>query len=377
MNIPGFKPSWATSRHPGSTIASPCTTRGFTLVELLVVIAIIGILVGLLLPAVQSAREAARNSSCMNNMKQVGVAMHNYHDARGNLPPGNLYQYGLTAAAGAAAPCYTGSSNQRQGTALVHILPFVEADDIYTGITFVTDTSTGTHIDSQTVKGKTLRNYAVSTFACPSDLAVGGKIPPDSNTDPTLVGRGYSNYVGNAGSSNTAGASAACPCSLSYSTYAAITGHANGNGCSGSAKPVGVFAQDGYYFKCKFKNIPDGLSKTIMVGETRVGCEYYNDLGWAQAGNWARHTTLAPLNFDSCISGTTPAAAYTRATSMGRDGCATYCNTATSWGYKSRHPGSVNFLMCDGAVVKIDENIDLTTLNILGCRADSKTAALP
>ena len=62
---------------------------------------------------------------------------------------------------------------------------------------------------------------------------------------------------------------------------------------------------------------------------------------------------------------------------MGLDGCATYCNTNTSWGYKSRHPGIVNFLMCDGAIVSIDENIDLTTLNILGCKADRKTASVP
>ena len=353
----------------------------FTLVELIVVIAIIGTLVGLLLPAVQSAREAARRSTCLNNMKQIGVAMHNYHDARGKLPPGSLWQYGQTAGASAAAPCQTDSSkNQRQGTALVHILPFAEASELYTGLSFADANWDGvayTHVDSQTVGGKLLRNHAVATFACPSDRAIGGKVPSGSDFDPNLTGRGYSNYVGNAGSSGTAGASATCPCSLNYSSFAATSGHLNGIGCQGNAKPVGVFALDGKFFQCKFKDVTDGLSKTIMVGETRVGCEFYNDTGWAQSSGWGRHTTLAPLNFDSCISGASAAAANTRATSMGLDGCATYCNTNTSWGYKSRHPGIVNFLMCDGAIVSIDENIDLTTLNILGCKADRKTASVP
>ena len=355
--------------------------RGFTLVELLVVIAIIGTLVGLLLPAVQSAREAARRSTCLNNMKQIGVAMHNYHDAKGKLPPGSLWQYGQTADPGAAAPCQTNNSrNQRQGTALVHILPFAEASELYTGLSFAAanwDNVAYTHVDAQTVGGKLLRNHAVATFACPSDRATGGYVPSDI-LGPSSSARGYSNYVGNAGSSSDSdAASGACPCSLTYSSHAATSSHLNGNGCEGRAKPVGVFAVDGKFFQCKFKDVTDGLSRTIMVGETRVGCESYNDGGWATSNAWGRHTTLAPLNFDTCISGTSAAAANTRATSMGLDGCATYCSKNTSWGYKSRHPGIVNFLMCDGAIVSIDENINLTTLNILGCRADGKTAAVP
>lgn len=354
---------------------------GFTLVELLVVIAIIGLLIGLLLPAVQSARESARRSSCSNNLKQIGLGMHGYHDARGKLPPGSLWQYGLTGTAGAAAPCQTlGPQNQRQGTALVHILPFVEASQLFTGLTFAAATWDGvtyTNVDSQTVGGKLLRNHAVATFACPSDRAVGGKVPAGSDFDPHLTNRGYSNYVGNVGSSATPPPNATCPCSLNFSSFAATTGHRNGNGCEGKAKPVGVFALDGKYFVCSFKNVTDGLSKTIMVGETRVGCQSYADKGWAEAGSWGYQTTLAPLNFDSCISGASAAAAAAAATARGLDGCATYCNTATSWGYKSRHPGAVQFLMCDGAVVTVSENIDLVTLNVLGCRSDGKSASLP
>ena len=94
------------------------TRAGFTLVELLVVIAIIGVLVALLLPAVQQAREAARRSSCMNNLRQLAIALHNHHDAKGTLPPGGTY-YGLCC----TPPTYT--------TWTIEILPFMEQQNIY------------------------------------------------------------------------------------------------------------------------------------------------------------------------------------------------------------------------------------------------------
>ena len=93
----------------------PCR-RGFTLVELLVVIAIIGILVALLLPAVQSAREAARRTECANNLKQLGLAIHNYHGARGTLPPGVISNSGTRF--GSPRTTWT-----------IHLYPYLEPDD--------------------------------------------------------------------------------------------------------------------------------------------------------------------------------------------------------------------------------------------------------
>jgi len=319
-------------------------------------------------------------------MKQLGLGMHSYHDARGKLPPGNLWQYGYPQPSSLGAKCQVGANggepNQRQGSALVLLLPYVEGGGIYDKLSFAAanfDKVVYPHVDVQQVSGVELRKVPFAMFACPSDITTGGKIPTSLDIDPNLKGRGFSNYVGNCGHQSSSSGAAGCVCSLSFNSTAVTSGFSNGAGCAnpGSVRPAGVFARDGLYFQCRLRNIPDGISKTIMVGETRVGCDMYNDFGWSAADSWGKHTTLIPLNFDSCISGTSAADAVAKAAAMGRDACAASCNFTTGWGYKSRHPGIVQFLMCDGAVVSVSENIDPVTLNILGCRADGRAASLP
>ena len=140
-------------------------SKGFTLVELLVVIAIIGILVALLLPAVQAAREAARRMSCGNNMKQLGIALHNYHDTYKTLPPSCLNPGGI------GSSTFVAPGEIRNFTGYLFMLPFLEQQPLHDQIDFRFATG---HADWESVGGgghqAALQNVALPTLRCPSDI---------------------------------------------------------------------------------------------------------------------------------------------------------------------------------------------------------------
>ena len=219
--------------------------RAFTLVELLVVIAIIGTLVGLLLPAVQAAREAARRTQCTNNLKQTGLALQNYHEARRQLPEGWL--------------CNPDSADPHHAEEGVgwgwasRILPYVEETTLSNGIVI-----TGSIALSPT----SVKETVVQAFLCPSDAGAGkptfkpgeedGLNNDDEHPDVTEGDDIYSrtNYVGMFGSNEW---------------------HDHDN--DANSKP---YDGDGMFFansRMPFRHVTDGLSKTIMVGErdSRIG----------------------------------------------------------------------------------------------------------
>ena len=131
--------------------------RGFTLIELLVVIAIIAVLIALLLPAVQQAREAARRTQCRNNMHQIGLALHNYHDTHSTFPPA-----GIAGNGSSTAPCYTSDSYMQSGWAL--LLPFLDETAIYNAINF----SKAYHVAGEAAANTTAYAQQLNQLLCPT-----------------------------------------------------------------------------------------------------------------------------------------------------------------------------------------------------------------
>jgi prepilin-type N-terminal cleavage/methylation domain-containing protein/prepilin-type processing-associated H-X9-DG protein len=192
--------------------------RGFTLIELLVVIAIIGVLIALLLPAVQAAREAARRSQCVNNLKQIGVAIHNYHTSHDALPPGSTLGYFVI--------------NQRDGwsnfSAHAMLLPYLEQQQVYNAANFMWSVER----DTAYVTNSTVSNMVLKAFLCPSDGNAGR---------PTWL----NNYFA----------------SMGTSTY--NVGPDNGT----RQDSAGAFAHGGSYTLADFT---DGTSGTVAFSESLV-----------------------------------------------------------------------------------------------------------
>ncbi len=294
--------------------------RGFTLIELLVVIAIIAILIALLLPAVQQAREAARKTQCRNNLKQIGLALHNYVDVYSVLPPGAIYP------------------NERKGTVLMAMLPFIDEANIYNMFNFNALTTNG-----QTIPGTTQRisSIPIETYLCPSDPF------------KTYNGNALHNYAACEGPSWQAN-NPACPCSANFNTFAL-------GSYSSATNYAGAFTR--MHTSTSLRKITDGLSNTIFFGEVRPECSGHADNGWAGTNiGQGLSSTLIPINYDSCD----------RSAPTGGNNCQRICNWNTELGFKSMHEGGAFFLMGDGAVRFLGESIDHWTYQYLGAKADGK-----
>lgn len=216
------------SFHKGKLMRLQTCRSAFTLIELLVVIAIIGVLIGLLLPAVQKVREAAARASCQNNLKQIGLALQNYHGANNRFPPGYS----------ASGPYIDGSTDTSPGWSwATFILPYIEQDNLYRQLNL-----------TQSAQNSPAIQTMLSMFICPSDLA------PQSAFQ---VPDGFGNNV----------------CSAAPTSYVAC--------CGDDASDTTALAGNGVFFRnsrTRIVDILDGTSRTILVGER----------AWAKAnGAWA------------------------------------------------------------------------------------------
>jgi prepilin-type N-terminal cleavage/methylation domain-containing protein len=279
--------------------------KGFTLVELLVVIAIIGTLVGLLLPAVQSAREAARRSNCSNNLKQIGLAVQVYHDAKKKIPP--CWDYSPTFS-------YDGSSGDFSGASLhFSLLPFMEESAVYQK--GASDWAAG--------YWGVAKNAVIASFSCPSD-GNGPKWAFPSSTPPEWA---TTNYAGN------------------YQFF--------GNPDAGDVGGKNMSA------KASFSSISDGLSKTMIFAERYRQCNSGSPMViWAH-GPWVQQY-MAMLHYGP-RSG---AYAYGQWNGYGQGGAASKPQSNPSpsdctWYLpQSFHPGGIQVGMADGSTHFISAGID-------------------
>ena len=303
--------------------------RAFTLIELLVVIAIIAILVALLLPAVQQAREAARRSSCKNNLKQLALAMHNYHDTH------SVFPYGWQAEV-------AGSRHRRQ--CFFHcMLPFIEEGNL--SDLYQADTTEYVHQIP-----KSLAGIPVSVYMCPSDPA--GPAVGGGGTDNGFQG----NYVVCAGGD------------VNTST------DPNGIPQTVVAKPTtGMFYTGS---NTKFRSVTDRTTNTIMMGEGIIrgatGASW-GGLGgyWGGAphGSYAFSTaetpnTSVPDRVYSCKSTTFPNSPCENGNAGGLPGRYNFA--------RSYHKGGAQFALADGSIRFISENIDRLTFRYLGQMKDGQ-----
>jgi prepilin-type N-terminal cleavage/methylation domain-containing protein len=278
--------------------------QGFTLVELLVVIAIIGILVGLLLPAVQAAREAARRMQCSNNLKQIGLALHNYHDTHKTFPPGLIIQ----RADPQFVPPNGSDANVECWAWGAFLLPFMEQSNLYNlgGI------GRGELLENVIT---TVALQPVATYRCPSDAGPAIRAPSNFAEWAT------SNYNGSTGHRRDA---------LLLSPNL-------------SARS-GIFWQDS---KIGIRDITDGTSNTIVVGEIA----YQRGTLRPQAGVWAGARRGCGGNSAKDVF----------ANGRGAINHSNNVYNELSESFSSLHTGGAQFVLGDGSVQFISENIEYIT----------------
>ena len=364
---------------------------GFTLIELLVVIAIIAVLIALLLPAVQQARESARRSQCLNNLKQIGVALHNFEGTRGYLP--------FLARCGAGPEDLNpGMQNiwyeYRHTPPSIYLLPYLEQANIFNTWNLHVQGSDNT---SPGVAGGLTNSQLASgplpSFLCPS-------MPEPVNPYFPC----YSSYAWSRGSYDIHSPQQSTDIITSKGSPSYAYSHSDGVFVtawdSGLSDPIAaawvarhtadpLWWNDESLCKQRFKNVTDGLSNTIAAGESHHNLQGFSTsmvnkspvsppvpssglTSWAaDDGDYFSEGTMnVPMN-------TTSGPYYTRAMVGNFSALQATIFTSPMYSFRSSHVGGANFLFCDGSVTFLNQSINMQVYKALGSRARGEAVEVP
>jgi prepilin-type N-terminal cleavage/methylation domain-containing protein/prepilin-type processing-associated H-X9-DG protein len=362
--------------------------RGFTLIELLVVIAIIAVLIALLLPAVQAAREAARRAQCTNNMKQIGIALHNYESAQSSFPIGGVSTNNFGT--------WTTNVNNFGWRALV--LPYMEASATANALNFSLSMTGDNSFDAGA--GYTAWVVVNNAWLCPSDPGNMNGIRPSNTADPnngqyplgnppidpntkkfaTVVP--VANYAGSFGDNYaittlTAGTNPwETPCTGTLPAGVVKIGYPGfwGTTYDCALNPTGGSLRGIFDYRTaqttKIADIIDGTSNTVIVGEMLPAEAADNNFymfngstgGMTIPPNWS--TAGTPLTMSGCQA------------AFGAAGMPWGCRFAYSnKGFKSKHPGGINLLFADGSVRFLKNSVNRATYAALGSKAGGEVVS--
>jgi prepilin-type N-terminal cleavage/methylation domain-containing protein len=310
---------------------------GFTLIELLVVIGIIAVLIGLLVPAVQKAREAASRAGCQSNLKQIGIALHHYHDAKGTFPPGGITN----------GPCCSTPSG---ATWTIFLLPYLEQDPLYRRYDF--------SVPNEHPNNQLVRQTFVPAYTCPSDVNANVLEYPESGPG---AGLRYATGSYRAMEGRTDG----------LAWFDAEDGrdfprgwrgvlHSTSDPASPVPFPAGYTAPP--YGTERIASITDGTSNTLKVGEYSTRTHRRRTTFWAYTYTSYNQSAVVPPqtrqllgDYDGCVA-------------VGGAGDDNPCKRG--WG--GSHAGVVNFVLADGSVRGLSPNIDMFVFAALATIANGE-----